>query len=277
MHALTRQARGEREAMPLVRRAGCDLHYTVEGHGPPLILAAGLGGSADWWTPQAARYAERYTVLRFDQRGTGDSSRVPVASVEQMAEDLVAILDHAGIARAQMLGHSTGGAIGVATALDHPERLASLVVYASTTHGDAYRHRVFALRKLLFETGGVAAYASYTSLLLYPPYWINAHDARLREMEAMAGARLGSAAVQASRLDAILRFDRRAEFGRIALPVRVVCADDDILTPRYFSEEFARLIPGAEAVFVPRGGHALSRTEPALFDDAVLPFLEANR
>jgi aminoacrylate hydrolase len=55
--------------------------------------------------------------------------------------------------------------------------------------------------------------------------------------------------------------------------VRILCADDDILTPRYFSEEMARLIPGAEAVFVPQGGHALSRTEPELFDRHVLPFL----
>ncbi|WP_158292099.1 alpha/beta fold hydrolase [Paracraurococcus ruber] len=262
--------------MPVVQRAGCTLHYWIEGSGPPLVLASGLGGTAEWWAPQAEAYARRFTLLRFDQRGTGASSRVPVASVEEMAADLVAILDHAGIGRARMLGHSTGGAIGIAMALDHPQRLSSLVVYASTTHGDAYRRRVFALRKLLHAQGGVAAYAQYTSLLLYPPYWINAHDGRLAAMEAAAGAGLGSAEVQGSRLDAILRFDRRAEFGRIGIPVRVVCADDDILTPRYFSEEFARLIPGAEAVFVPRGGHALSRTEPALFDDAVLPFLEAD-
>ena len=134
-----------------------------------------------------------------------------------------------------MLGHSTGGAIGVAMALDHPERLSSLLIYASTTHGDAYRHRVFGLRKLLFEAVGRDAYAQYTSLLLYPPIGSNAHDAELREMEATAGASLGAPEVQASRLDAILRFDRRAEFGRIALPVRVLCAEDDILTPRYFS------------------------------------------
>lgn len=263
--------------MPVVHHAGCDLHYTLEGSGPPLILAAGLGGTGSWWADQAPRYAARHTVLRFDQRGTGASSRLPVASIEQMAADLVAILDHAGIARAQMLGHSTGGAIGVAMALDYPSRLASLIIYASTTHGDAYRHRVFALRKLLFDRVGLEAYAQYTSLLLYPSYWINANDALLREMEAAAGAALGAPEVQASRLDAILRFDRRAEFGRIALPVRVVCADDDILTPRYFSEEFTRLIPGAEAAYVPRGGHALSRTEPTLFDAAVLPFLEAHR
>jgi len=60
--------------MPIVRREGCDLHYEVQGAGPPLVLAAGLGGTAAWWTPQAARYAREFTVLTFDQRGTGRSS-----------------------------------------------------------------------------------------------------------------------------------------------------------------------------------------------------------
>jgi len=261
--------------MALVRRDGCDLHYTVQGRGPPLILAAGLGGTADWWAPQVERYAARFTVLHFDQRGTGRSSRIPVASVEEMAEDLRAVLDHAGIERAMMVGHSTGAAIGVALALDHPGRLDRLVIYASTTHGDAYRRRIFRLRQSLLEQGGPAAYAAYSTLLLYPPYWINAHAGALPAMEAAAAAGLGAPAVQASRLEAILRFDRRAELGRLDLPVRVLCAADDILTPPYFSEGFAEAIPGAGLWLEPRGGHALSRTEPAAFDAAVLPFLES--
>jgi hypothetical protein len=99
--------------MPVVRRDGCDLHYDVQGEGPPLVLAAGLGGAADWWIGQIPRYAREFTVLSFDQRGTGRSSRIPVASVEQMAGDVAAILDHAGIARAHCPGHSIGGAIGL--------------------------------------------------------------------------------------------------------------------------------------------------------------------
>lgn len=262
--------------MPIVRREGCDLHYEVRGSGPPLVLAAGLGGTAEWWQPQAERYAREFTLLTFDQRGTGRSSRLPVASVEQMSADLLAVMDDAGIARAQILGHSTGGAIAVATALDHPARVASLLVYASTTHGDAYRRRIFGLRRLLHERLGPEAYMRYTSLLLYPPYWINAQHERLSSDEAVLATRLGPPEVQASRLDAILAFDRRAELGRLRLPALILCADDDILTPRYFSEEYARLIPGAEAVFVPKGGHALSRTEPALFDAEVLPFLRRH-
>jgi aminoacrylate hydrolase len=52
----------------------------------------------------------------------------------------------------------------------------------------------------------------------------------------------------------------------------IVCADDDILTPRYFSEDFAARIANAKTCFVPRGGHALSRTEPELFNKIVTDF-----
>ncbi len=78
--------------------------------------------------------------------------------------------------------------------------------------------------------------------------------------------------MQASRLDAILAFDPRAEFSRISIPTMVVCADDDILTPRYFSEDFAARIPNAKTYFAKRGGHALSRTEPDLFNQIALEF-----
>jgi aminoacrylate hydrolase len=262
--------------MPVTERDGAELYWEREGAGPALVLGAGLGGAASWWAPNRAALAERFSVITFDQRGTGRSSKVPVASIEQMAADLVAVLDAARLDAAHYLGHSTGGAIGVATALDHPGRLRSLLIYASTTHGDAYRRRVFALRERLLSELGAEAYAQYTSLLLYPPYWINANAERLAAMEKEAAAALGPAAVQASRLAAILEFDRRAELKKIRIPTLVLCADDDILTPRYFSEEYARLIPGAKTRWEPRGGHALSRTEPATFNRIALEFFTAG-
>jgi len=189
-----------------------------------------------------------------------------------MSADLVAVMDDAGLAQAMYLGHSTGGAIGVATALDYPDRLSKMMVYASTTHGDAYRRRILGLRTVLFGRLGVEAYAQYSTLLLYPPYWINSHESEIAEGERLTPDQLGSAEIQASRFDAILNFDRRAELSRIAIPTLVVCADDDILTPKYFSEEFVRLIPGARGHFLPRGGHALSRTEPEIFESIAIGF-----
>ena len=63
---------------------------------------------------------------------------------------------------------------------------------------------------------------------------------------------------------------------RIKTPTLVVGAEDDIITPAYFSEELARLIPGAEIKIFPRGGHALTQVRPREFSQAVLPFLASH-
>jgi aminoacrylate hydrolase len=258
--------------MPIANNNGVELYWERRGAGPSLILGAGLGGVGGWWDPNRNVLAEQFTVYTFDQRGTGRSSRVPVSSIEQMSADLITIMDAANIDKAHYLGHSTGAAIGVATALDHEPRLRSLMIYASTTWGDAYRRRLLTLRQQIFDRLGVDGYVQYTSLLLYPPYWINANHERLAAEEKRTASQLGPPDVQASRLTAILNFDRRAALTKIRIPTIVVCADDDILTPRYFSEEYAQLIPSARARYIPRGGHALSRTEPDIFNRIALEF-----
>ena len=113
-----------------------------------MILGARLSGSGKWWDPNRFALAERFTVYTFDQRGTGRSSKIPVASIEQMAANLVAVMDHASLESAHYAGHSTGGGIGVATVLDFPGRLRSLLICCSTTGGDPYR------QKLLVCAGG---------------------------------------------------------------------------------------------------------------------------
>lgn len=264
--------------MPLAVRDGAELFWECHGgDGPPLVLAAGLGGVGTYWEPNIPALRERFCVYTFDQRGTGRSSRCAVESVEQMSADLVAILDDAKLDRVHYLGHSTGGAIGVATALDYPQRLASLMVYASTTCGDAYRRRIFALRAALHKSMGAESYAAYTTLLLYPPYYINANHESLLAAEARAARDLGDPHVQQSRLNAILAFDRRDELRTITIPTAVVCADDDILTPSYFSRDYAARIPNAESHWFDRGGHALSRTEPDTFNALALAFFNAQR
>jgi aminoacrylate hydrolase len=259
--------------MPYLKLDDADLWYEEHGEGPPLMMVAGLGGVGAYWLPNLPAFAARYRVILHDQRGTGRSTRAPVESIAQMARDAVALLDHLGIPDAAWVGHSTGGAIGTCVALDHPGRINQLVVTASTTCGDAYRRKLFRIRRLLHARVGAAAYAAYTSLLLYPPDWINRNAGTLAEEEARAAASLGTPAVQESRLDAILDYDRRADLPRIDVPTLVVCARDDILTPPYFSEELARLIPGARLELIEWGGHAYSRTCSERFNALVLEFL----
>ncbi len=260
--------------MPYVSLNGAKHYYETHGHGTPLLLVAGMGGACTYWSEQVETFARAYRVVLYDQRGTGRSDHSPVESIEQLAADALALLDALAIERAHYLGHSTGGAIGQVLAIEHPERLHRLVIHASVARSDAYRARVWGLRLAVLERLGAETYATTTSIFLYPPWYIAAHDERLQAEERRAAAMLSDPAVMGSRIAAILKFDRTAELSAVRAPTLLLCAQDDILTPPHFSEEIARLIPGAKLVLMARGGHACARSQPEEFNRHVLDFLD---
>jgi len=260
--------------MPKVEFGDGHIHYETHGAGPPVLLVPGLGGVGSYWAPNIPAFTQRHQVIVHDHRGTGQSSRSRIRySVDQMTDDLVAVMDHLGIAKAHLVGHSTGGAIGQTLAATRPERLKSLTIYASWTKADPFFRRVFEARRALLTAAGAAAYMRSTAVFLYPDWWVNENIGLLEDREKAAAPAFPPAEIVASRIDAIVAFDRTADLPAIATPTLVVCAKDDILTPPYFSRELARLIPGAQLVEIERGGHCASETNAQAFNDAVLGFI----
>ena len=258
-----------------------DIEQFYEWHGDsagiPVALVAGMGGAGSYWGPQIADFSARFRLLVTDQRGTGRSSRVTVQSIEQLADDFIALLDALQVEKVHFVGHSTGGAVGQVVASRYPERIASLVLYASIDRADPYRHRIWSLRKLVLQTMGPEVYAQTTSLFFYPPEFINANDESLRAVEARTAANeLSSAEIMASRIDSILKFDISAQLGKVVAPTLVICAEDDLLTPAYFSRQIAAAIPDAHLCLLDKGGHAVSRSRPAEFNALVFEFLRGQ-
>lgn len=263
--------------MPRITIGDCQIHYERQGAGFPVLLVSGLGGVAAYWKDQVPALAARFETIAYDHRGIGQSDHVRTSyTVDGMAEDAIRLLDALGIERAHILGHSTGGAIAQILCLEHPQRVASAVIAASWTKADPYFRRLFALRRDILVRLGPAAYLQSATLCLFPPAWITRQNELLRQLEAQALATFSHPDITASRIDAILAFDRTAELGRIRRPVLVVGAEDDTVTPAYFSEELARRIPGAELKMFARGGHCFTVTAAREFNQAVLPFLHAH-
>ena len=96
----------------------------------------------------------------------------------------------------------------------------------------------------------------------------------VEEREKLTLAAFPPPEIVASRIDAIVAFDRSAQLSRIKAPTLVLCAKDDAITPAYFSEELAQKIPGAKLVLLPEGGHCASETALDAFNRAVLDFLK---
>ena len=263
--------------MPKARSGDAEIYYEEHGAGQPLVLVPGLGGVASYWNANVPVFSQKYRVITHDHRGMGQSSRSKIRySVDQMADDLLRLMDHLDVGQVHLIGHSTGGAIGQTLALTHPERLKTLVIYASWTKADPFFRRVFEARRSLLLAAGAAAYVRATGIFLYPDWWVNDNIALLEEREKLAIAAFPGPEIVASRIDAVVDFDRTAGLSRIRTPTLVICAKDDFLTPPYFSRELARLIPGAELLLLERGGHCASETSSGEFNRAVLSFLDRH-
>ena len=257
---------------------GESLYYEVHGQGPALLLVSGLNGVASFWTPHVPALAERYTVVLHDHRGTGQSSPSRIEySVEQMADDVVQLMDHLAIDAAHLVGHSTGGAIGQTLAVDRPERIDRLVLSATWTAADAYFRRLFKMRSEMLRAGGPEAYVRANALFMLPAAWTRDHEAEQAAADAAALAGFPPPEVMLSRIEAIVRFDRRADLPRIAAPTLVIGAQDDMVTPAYFSEELGQRIPGAQTVILPQGGHFFPVSAAEDFRRNVIEFLGAPR
>jgi aminoacrylate hydrolase len=219
-----------------------------------VVLAAGLGGVARFWEAQRVSLLERFTVVTYDHRGSGQSVLSPPPySIDGMAEDVLALVDYLGFASVRFVGHSTGGAIGQCLAARTPDRINQLVLSASWSHCDAYFRRLFTLRRDLLTQTGSDMYQRLATLLLYPPDWILAHDDEIAN-ESVSKDPIDPL-ILAAKIDALLAFDGRSLLSSIRCPTLVVAARDDATIPVYFARALSESISGARLSILDSGGH----------------------
>ena len=243
-----------------------------------VLLSAGLGGSAAFWSPQMEALTGRFRVILYDHRGTGRSDRSlkPGHSVAAMAEDIVAVLDATGTARAHLVGHAAGGNAGLQLALDHPDRLDKLVVVNGWSRPDPHVARCFTARTRLLEAFGPAAYVEAQALFLYPPDWISENDALLKTQEQHHIQTFPRTDVMLARIGALLAFDIDDRLGEIPHPVLVAASADDILVPPLLSRRLAEGLPNATLNVLPWGGHAFTATVSGAFNARLIAFLNGD-
>jgi aminoacrylate hydrolase len=253
------------------------LYFEEQGQGEPLLFVAGLGGMGAFWGEQLRAFSATHRVITFDHRGTGQSTHSAIRySIEQMADDALALLDHLGIERTHYAGHSTGGAIGQHLAARSPTRIGNLVLSATWPRADAYFRRLFEVRKAVLESQGPRIYTQLGNLVLFPPYYFTEHAAAIEDRAEKGLAGLAPTAVLTSRIDAILAFDAWDALPGIQHRTLAICAKDDMVTPSYFSEQIASRMPRATLALMERGGHFAPATEHVEFNRIVARFLQES-
>lgn len=253
------------------------LYYELHGpeDGRPLILSSGLGGSASYWAPNLKALAEQFRVLIYDHRGTGRSQRqLPdEVTVDDFADDILALMNALGIARAHLVGHAAGGVAGLALALKAPERLDKLVVLNGWAKADPHFLRCFEARLNLLRHSGAEAFLRAQPIFLYPADWISAHTAELdaelpHQLAAFAGAEN-----MEKRIAALAAFDATGRLTGLDDRTLVMVADDDMLVPSSAGERLCGELGWGTLSVIPSGGHACNITRSEIFNRRVLAWL----
>ncbi len=257
-------------------RTGVNLYYEWHGEqdGTPVVFIRGTGADSSRWMPQVDDYRDTYRCLIFDNRGSGKSDAPPGPySVEMMAEDAWALLDHEGVDRAHLSGLSLGGAIALRMAADHPERVATLQLHGSWARTHGYAAMYLGLLKRFLEEGGLDLYYEGALLYLFPPDYITENfDATmdiLRRMKENSSTAEGLA----GQLDANLSHDEADRLRDVLAPTLVTVGEFDMCLPPMFSEELAAGIPNAELVVFPGGSHLYGIQDPETFNRVTLSWL----
>ena len=264
--------------MPLAAVKGGDIHFETSGDGQPVVMLLPQSSGPVGTAPFLSGLAETFQVIRYDQRGTGQSAPPPspdAVSMTDRAAEVIGLLDALELPKAHLCCHSTGCGIGLAVASQHPDRVARLVLTTPWSYGDAHLTTMQELRIAAARALDPYRYAWFNASLLFPPDYRREHAATFEQLAQQARDNPQDADQIAARLHAILAFDSRPITPTLACPTLVISAEDDQLMPAWFGREMAESLPNAELNVMDAGGHMLPETRCTELVAAVTGFLSA--
>ena len=245
---------------------------------PTVLMISGLGGVGASWGPQAQRFAEQFHIILPDHRGTGRSSHTKDGhTIEQLANDMAALVEHLGRGPVHVIGASTGGAIAQVMALDHPHTVRSLILSSTFARFDAFTHREFQVRRKMAELWSRADLFAGYSLFLFSPRYTRENPEKVQawiDRGVSHPEQPGDREIGLKRIDMIAAHDTFSRLGEIKQPTLVVCGDRNFCTPLPLSEELARTIPGAELVVFEEGGELIELEQDEKYFQVVASFLQ---
>ncbi len=257
-----------------VRIAGAEIEYDVRGKGPTVLLFHAFPLGLFMWDAQAEALAPTHQVIRFDARGFGGSPPgSSLLTMERIADDGAALLDHLGAGQAVVGGCSMGGYAAFAFVRRHPDRLKGLVLQdtrAGADNEEARTRRATLAEKVRREGAVVAADAFLPRLL----------GETTQKEHPEVGTRLRARILATSPqgiADALAGLAARADSSptlrEVRVPTLVVCGAEDVLTPLADSEAIQKGVAGSRLEVIPRAGHLANLENPAAYDAALLSFL----
>ncbi|WP_395359134.1 alpha/beta fold hydrolase [Streptomyces sp. YH02] len=261
--------------MAVVRVGGVDVAYTRNGRGPLVVLVHGAGSDGRMWQPQVEALADEFTVVAWDEPGSGRSGALPAGfGLDDFARALAAVIEDVGLGPAQVAGLSWGGTVVLELYRRRPDLVRSLLMVdtyagwkgslppeevAARVEG---ARRMFAVPREEFDATLPGLYAAGP-----PERFTAVLDAMSREVRPES---------MAAQLSLMAEADETDLLPRITVPTLLLWGELDVRSPLDVAYAFQDAIPHAELVVIPGVGHMSNLEAPEAFTDAVRTFCRAH-
>ncbi len=261
--------------MEVVRSNGLEIAYERVGDGPPLVFVHGAAEDGRVWQPQLAALADEFTVVAWDEPGSGRSSDVPADfGLADYATCLVALIEALALGPAHVAGRSWGSTVVQELYRNHPELVATLILvgayagWKGSLPEDEVRARVAGVREMLaaepgeFDPTLPGLFAGEPPVEFVPLLQQIAADARPDSLR--------------TQLFVMAEADHRDLLPRIAVPTLLIWGELDARSPLRIAHQFERTIPDAKLVIIPGCGHVSNLECPDRFNEAVREFCRGH-
>lgn len=257
-----------------VARTGWTQHVQIDGPdgAPWLILSNSLGTNLTMWDPQMDALTTNFRVLRYDTRGHGQTGTPREGfTLDDLAGDVIALMDHFDIATAAFMGLSMGGMTGLGLARHHPDRITRVVCADGRADAPEGFRTMWDSRIAAVETGGLAAIVEGTCATWLTPDWFAVDPARTPAIHAMILGNDPAGYIACCR--ALQGLDHLRHLGEVTIPVLYVGGSEDKGAAPEVMQAMADATPASTYKQIPGAAHIANINQPEAFTAAVLPFL----
>ena len=241
-----------------------------------LILLHGIGAGAEMFSPQLEGLSDRFTVIAWNMPGYGETPLEGEMTFEALSGALLALIDHLGIEKANLLGHSIGGMIAQEFYARHPERVRSLIL-SGTTSAFGGRDGEFQKKFVADRLAPLDAGKTIPELAaaFVPRLVGSASLASAVEIARDAMSRL-SPETYREVIRCLATFDRREELADISVPTLLIAGEEDTNAPLKSMKRIAEQIEGARFETMAGIGHLAPLEAPDAYNGLIREFLSTT-
>ena len=251
--------------MPTLATKNARVQYWKTGAGPAVVLVQGAGVIGEGWRPQIEALKDRYTVIWIDNRGIGQSA-LPTSplTVEDMADDVLAVVDAEGIERFHLAGHSMGGLIAQQVALCRPASVISLGLLCTFLIGRQGSAMSLPLLLIAIRSRiGTRRMRRHAFVeMVMPREYLGTvdRDALCEGLQGLFGRDLAEQPpILMQQVKAMSKFDASRGLHALAhIPTLVLSASQDLIARPEYGRALAGAIPGSRFVEIAGAGHAVT-------------------